>query len=265
MSEEEVTESSETPESTPTPEPDPQPEPSGAEQQAAAPEETPKEEKPTPFHEHPRFKELIEQNRTYREQFDKQREEFVRLQTQMEALREASRPKPEPVKDPFLADLEKVNPEYAKSLKTIYDQASLAKQLEQRLAQFEQAQFAEKAVSHFNKLLDDRKISDPMDRKVIERAVRAEVYDLESRGQKLTLKDLEKITNDFHAEYKNAMDARERAITAKYVQQKKQDTTPKGATGGTAKGTSVKKLAANDFQGQAKWIADQIRTMKKEH
>lgn len=242
-----------------------QPESSGAVEQEAKPEETPQEEKPAPFHEHPRFKELIEQNRSFKEQSEKYQQDMYRLQAQLEALKEASKPKVEEPKDQFLADLEKVNPEYAKSLKGMYEQAALAKTLEQRLSQFEQAQFAEKAVSHFNKLLDDRKITDPMDRKVIERGVRAEVYEQESRGRKLNLKDLEKITNDFYSEYKTAMDARERAITAKYVQQKATDKTPKGATGGIAKNPTAKKLAAGDLQGQAKWLADQLRAIKKEH
>lgn len=231
-----------------------------------AAQETKQEEKPAPFHEHPRFKELIEQNRAFKEQSERAQQDFYRLQAQLEAFKEQNKPKVEPVKDQFLADLEKVNPAYAKSLEPIYAAAAQAKQLEQRLAQFEQAQFADKAVTHFNKLLDDNKITDPMDRKIMERAVRAEVYEREARGAKLTLKDLDKITNDFHAEYKATMDARERAITAKYVQAKTQDkAAPKGATGGTATTPGMKKFKAGDISGQAKWLADQVMAMKKEH
>lgn len=222
-------------------------------------------EEQVPFHEHPRFKELIEERREAKVREQQYQQDMYRLQAQLEALKEASKPKPEPTKDPFLADLEKVNPAYAKSLEPIYAAAQRAQQLEQRLAQFEQAQFAEKAVSHFNKLLDEAKITDPMDRRIMDRAVRAEVYERESKGQKLTLKDLEKITKDFHAEYKATMEARERAITAKYVQQKATDKLPKGATGGAAKASAPKKFAANDFAGQAKWLADQVRALKKEH
>ncbi len=268
MSEDVEVSSEETGDTVVTEESGSQPEASTAEQhtetQEAAPETT-TEEKPAPFHEHPRFKELIESNRTYKEQLEKQREDFIRLQTQMESFREQSKPKVEQPKDPFLADLEKVNPEYAKSLQGIYKQAGMVQELQNQLAQFQQAQFAEKAVSHFNKLLDDRKVTDPLDRKIMDRAVRAEVYEQESRGRKLNLKDLEKITDDFYSEYKAGMDARERATTAKYVQGKTQDKTPKGATGGAAKAPTTKKLAANDFSGQAKWLADQIRGMKKEH
>ena len=270
---EEVQESSETTDSTPaTEESAPQAEPNGAESQAAAPEETP-EEKPAPFHEHPRFKEIIDQNRNFKEQLElskgaaeKYQQDLVRLQTQMEMLREQSKPKIEPIKDKFLADLEKIDPAYSKYMETVQMQANKSAALEQRLAQFEQAQFQREAVSYFNKLLDDTKITDPMDRKIVERAVKAEVYELESQGKKLSLKDLENITKNFHAEYKASLEAREKVITAKYVQGKTQDKgTPRGATGGTAVSTGAKKLKAGDISGQAKWLADQIRAMKKEH
>lgn len=234
-------------------------------EQEAAPEKPVQEDKPAPFHEHPRFKELIEQNRSFKEQSEKYQQDMYRLQVQLESLKEASKPKVEQPKDQFLADLEKVNPAYAKSLEPIYAAAQRATELEKRLSQFEQAQFAEKAVSHFNKLLDNNKITDPFDRKIMERAVRAEVYERESRGAKLTLKDLDKITNDFHAEYKSTMEARDRANAAKYVQSKKTDAAPKGATGGAATTPGMKKFKANDFAGQAKWVAEQIKGMKKEH
>ncbi len=239
-----------------------QAEPSGAEQQASAPEVKP-EEKQAPFHEHPRFKELIDQNRSFKE-MDAQRSQAIeRMQQELYALRQQAAPKKETPVDPFLADLEKVNPAYAKSLQAIYEQAGKTTQLEQRIAQYEAQQFQKEATTHFSKLLDDNKVTDPFDRKQYERAVRAEVYERESRGQKLGLKDLEKIVGEYHSEYKKTMEERERAITAKYVTAKKADSTPKGATGGAATSSSTKKLAADDYAGQAKWLAGQIRGMKK--
>ncbi len=240
----------------------PQAESSEAETQVSAPE-IKAEEKPAPFHEHPRFKELIEQNRSFKEQDSQRAQTIERMQQELYALRQQATPKKEEPKDQFLADLEKVNPAYAKSLQSVYDQANKTTALEARIAQYEQQQFQKEAVSHFNSLLETNKITDPMDRKIYERAVRAEVYERESRGQKLGLKDLDKIVNEFHSEYKKAMEDRERAITAKYVTAKKADVTPKGSTGGIASGSSTKKLAANDIAGKAKWLANEIRNMKK--
>lgn len=224
--------------------------------------ETNKEEKLPPFHEHPRFKEVIEQNRGYKDQLSQYQGALERLQQEMGALKQQA-PKPEQPKDQFLADLEKINPAYAKSLQSISDRAAKTEALEQRLAQYEQQQTAREAISKFNNLLETNKVVDPMDRELYERAVRSEVYEQEARGKKLGLNDLESIFTAFHNKYSKAMQERERKLTASYVKEKGKDAAPRGATGGAPAAPTMKKIAANDIGGQAKWLADQIRAMKK--
>ncbi len=186
------------------------------------------------------------------------------MQRELQALRQqTTQPKKEQPIDPFLADLEKINPEYARSLKSVYEQAATTKQLEARIQQYEQQAFAEKAQNHFSTLLSTNKVTNPMDQELYKSVVEAEVYRQENTGKKLGLKDLDGIFNAFHAKYAKAMEDRDRALTAKYVTAKKSDSTPKGATGGAAAASSTKKIAAGDIQGQAKWLADQIRSMKK--
>lgn len=262
----EVEVSSESSDNTPVvEESSPQLESSGAEAQESAPEEK-QEEKPAPFHEHPRFKELIEQNRSFKEQESQRGQVIERMQQELHALRQQAIqavPKKEEPRDQFLADLEKVNPAYAKSLQSVYDQANKTSALETRIANYEAQLFQKEVANHFNSLLETNKVTDPMDRKIYEKAVRAEVYQREQNGPKLGIRDLDKIVNEFHAEYKKAMDDRERAITARYVTAKKADVTPTGATGGAAKSSTAKKIPAGDFSGQAKWLANEIRNMKK--
>lgn len=221
------------------------------------------EEEQIPFHEHPRFRELIEQNRSMREQESLRGQVLDNLQRELAILREQAKPKVEQPKDPFLAALESVDPKYAQSLQGIYGKAAKVEQLEQRLAQYEQQQYAKEAQGHFNKLLDTNKVTDPFDRKVYERAVRAEVYERESQGQKLSLKDLDKIVNDFHTDYSKTMEERSRKVTASYVQAKTGDRTPKATTGGAAITPAAKKIASGDISSQAKWLANEIRNMKK--
>ncbi len=245
----------------------PQVEASETSAQDAAPE-TKQEEKALPFHEHPRWKEVIEERNSFKQGMSEYKQSLERLQQQMETLKQqATTPKTveQPKADVFLSDLEKVNPEYAKSLKAMYDQASKTTQLEQRIAQYEQQQLAEKAFNHFNTLLSTNKIENTVDQELYRNVVEAEVYRRESRGEKLGLKDLDGIFNTFHSKYAKAMEERERAITAKYVTAKKSDATqsPKGATGGAATSPGMKKMAAGDIGSQAKWLADQIRQMKK--
>lgn len=251
----------------------PQAESGGAETQESAPEKQPEEKVGfnDPRHpDHSRFKELLDGQKEYKQRFEDSERERAQyrqsvdsMQRELQHLREQAIPKKEVPKDEFLENLEKVNPAWAKSLQAVYDQAGKTSQLEQRIAQYETQQYQKEAITHFNGLLESNKVTDPYDRKIYERAIRAEVYDREARGQKLAIKDLDKIVNDFHSEYKKAMEDRERAITAKYVTAKKADVTPKGATGGAASTPTAKKIAAGDISGQAKWLADQIRAMKK--
>jgi len=234
---------------------------SGAEQQEAAPE-VKQEEKPVPFHEHPRWKEVIEERNSFKQGMTEYKQALDRLQQQMETLRQQATPKQEAPKDPFLADLEKVNPAYAKSLQSIYEKASKAEEIERRLQAYEQQQFAKEAYSRFDNLLATNKVGEA-DKELYKDAVEAEVFRRESRGQKLGLNDLDAIFKQFHDKYSKYMEDRERQITAKYVTAKKSDTTPKSTTGGAATSSAAKKIAAGDLQGQAKWLADQIRQMKK--
>lgn len=263
MEESEVVDQSvETGDTSVTEESAPQAESSEAESQASAPEAK-QEEKLSPFHEHPRFKEVIEQNRGYKTQLEEYQGALRSLQQQMETLRQQAAPKAEPTKDPFLADLEKVNPAYAKSFQSVMERAAKADDIEKRLQAYEQQQFAEKAYGHFDNLLRSNKVSDTFDQEVYKAAVEAEVFRRESQGKRLGIKDLDGIFNDFHSKYSKAMEERNRKLTASYVKEKSKDTTPKGATGGVASTPGAKKLAAGDFGGQAKWLADQIRGLKK--
>lgn len=240
-------------------------EPSEAASQEAVETKPQPEEKPAPFHEHPRFKEVIEQNRSFREEMSRRNEAFENLQRELMALKEASKPKSEPVKDPFIADLEKINPAYAKSLESVYQRASKAEELERRFQQMESQQFAEKAYSHFDNLLKSNKVTDSMEQTIYKAAVEAEVFRRESQGKKLGLKDLDSIFNEFHTKYAKAMEDRDRTRLKGYVKEKASDKTPSGATGGAPAAAGAKKLKAGDISGQAKWLADQIRGMKKEH
>lgn len=239
-----------------------QPESSGAEQQDAAPEKTP-EERPAPFHEHPRFKELIEQNRSFKTQAEEYQRSLQTLQAQMEMLRQQAAPKKEEPVDPFLADLEKINPAYAKSLKSVYERAAKAEQIEQRLQQYESQQFAQKAYSRFDNLLSTAKVQDEVDKDVYRAAVEAEVYRRESRGEKLNLEDLDKIFNSFHTRYSKAREDMERKITAKYVSDKKSDATPSPVTGGAATSPTMKKFSSVDAPETVKWLAEELRKSKK--
>lgn len=236
---------------------------SDAEEQDSTPEKQP-EEKPTPFHEHPRFKELIEQNRAFKEESTLRAQAIENMQRELHNLRQQSLPKKEEPKDEFLADLEKVNPAYAKSFQSVMERAAKAEDVERRLQAYETQQFQEKALNKFTSLLSENKVTDPMDQRIYKAAIREAVIDMEQSGKRPGIKDLDNLFSTFHKEYSKSMEDRNRKLTASYVQDKTKDRAPKSTTGLPA-APGGKKLAAGDISGQAKWLANQIREMKKEH
>lgn len=272
MSEEEVTESSvESTDTSVGESSESQPEPVEAAPQDAEPKPEP-EETPAPFHEHPRFKELIEQNRTYKEQAQKQSEQLMRLQYQFEAnekARQALTPKTPSEEEELLKQVESVNPQFAKYIKGLAEQAKQVTGLQEKLSNFEkyqqqttQQQFANQAVSHFQNLLESNKISPEM-RPRYEREVRAIVYEKEARGEKLGIKDLDGIFSSVHDEYGKFLESFRRQDRASYAAAKRSDTAPASTTGGAATSPGMKKFTSLDSPEAIAWVAQELKRANK--
>lgn len=221
------------------------------------------EEKPAPFHEHPRFKELIDQNRGFKEQSEKYQQEMSRLQQELQSIKQQVTPKKEEPVDPFIRDLEKVNPEYAKSYRQLAEQAKVAQQIQQQFQQYQQQQFAEKAVNHFDNLLSTNKI-ESADQDLYRAAIKAEIYEREAKGERLGINNLDSIFKSFHNKYSKYLEDRDRKITARYVTDKKSDQAPASTTGGAATAPVMKKFSSVDSPETIKWLADQLRAAKRQ-
>lgn len=265
--------SSEEQETTPSPEEsDSQPESEGAEKQEASPEK-PKEEPQVPFHEHPRFKELIEERRAYKEQLDQTKGYVEAMQRELHAERAARQVKPtvsnEPKYKALLEQVRAVNPEFAQlqeelmsSLEEAKKEASNSKKALDRLDAYEQREFQNAAISKLSTLMESNKIPDPM-RKRYDREVRAMAYEEEMQGKKLSLADVDRLFKAVHEEYAPFVESIKRESLKGYVKEKKSDTAPAGATGGTAAVAGTGKFKADDQESLVKWMAKELRASKK--
>lgn len=266
--------SSETTDSTPAVEESaPQAESEGAAPQAAAAEK--KEESNTPFHEHPRFKELIEERRTYKEQLDQTKGYMEALQREMQALRTAQTPRQanEPKHKQLIEELKAINPAFAEfqqeliqNLEEAKKEASTAKTALSRLDAYEQREFQTQAVSKLQSLMDTNKIPENM-RVRYNREVRALAGEEESQGRKLGIQDVERLFKTVHDDYTPFLESIKRDTLKGYVKEKKQDSAPATTTGGAPAVSKAKKLpsldSAEGMQQAVKWFADQRRAAKK--
>lgn len=111
-----------------------------------------KEKKETPFHEHPRFRELVEQKNQALEQSRALERKYQELSEQMKQL---SSPRQE---DALLAQLREANPEFADRFAQFEASTKELEQLKQWKQQMEMDQLRSKAVSRINSLHDQNKV-----------------------------------------------------------------------------------------------------------
>lgn len=204
----------------------------GAQAQAQAPE---KQE--MPFHEHPRFKELVEQKNSYQKQMQDMESRYKTLEQQFSSIKE-SQPKPQTETDALLADLQKIDPRLANVISQQLKAAETSKAIQERLDQYEkQSQESQRqqtlsnAVSKINSLHESNKMSD-FGKQFINNQL-----DLAYRSGQLNASDLKAVEQAYSESakaIKSYEDSLKRDVTKSYVESKSKDaavptSVPKGA------------------------------------
>lgn len=180
----------------------------------------------TPFHEHPRFKELVEQKNNYAKELQAYQQRQADLERRMAEL---SKPKPEaPKEDALISRLMGIDEEFGGRFKTLAEQAAMASKLQERLDQMEQQQFVSQAVSTIKNLHTEMKVSPDAQAR----------YDREldwayKSGQIRSIDDVQKVYKQVHEAETKYLDAVRRAERESYLTTKKADakapaTQPKG-------------------------------------
>ena len=189
---------------------------------ASEAQEAASKEEQTPFHEHPRFKELVEQKN---QAIQSQRQLETKLAELEKRFSQPTQQTPSQAeKDELIEDLKKIDPrlaerleKFGKSSQTVEQLLSRLENFEKQAAQKEQQQVLQSAVAKVNQLHEANKVA-PELREIINYKLDA----LYAQG-KLNQQTLE-------AEYKKALDgfnkfleSRDRETTKKYVEDKKKD------------------------------------------
>jgi chromosome segregation ATPase len=180
----------------------------------------------TPFHEHPRFKELVEQKNEWSRKYQEQDARYKQLEQQLNSF-QASQPKAPSETDSLLADLKKVDPRLANALEKTLKAAEIAESNKQSFEQFQQqsqqAQFQQTlqtAVGKINVLHETNKMSD-FGKQFINNQL-----DLAYRNGKLNASDLKAVESAYQEAAKTIKsfeDSFKRDVTKGYVQDKAKD------------------------------------------
>lgn len=182
---------------------------SGSESGAPSPQQQETKQPEAPFHEHPRFREIIDQNKGYRSELETLKKQLAEIS--------ANRSQPQQNKPdihPFVQELEKINPEYAKYIQGLEQKVSRIDSLDSKLSQWENMSMRDKYEASVSKMLDENKVSAPL------KAVYKELLDAKALSGQYTLNDLSRVFSDIHSTVSGALDAQKKEAISSYVKDK---------------------------------------------
>lgn len=199
----------------------------------AASKQTPE---PTPFHEHPRFKELVEQKNQALSSQKALETKLAEIEARFSKAQEPQGPSKEQTElDSLIADLKKVDPRLAAQIEAASKAQSSVQQLQQRLEQFEkqnvetqQSARVQTAVAKVNQLHESNKVSPELKQLINDK------IDLLYAQGKLNLQNIEAEYAREHGAYQKMFEGLKRTERESYVTDKKKDaqvptSQPKGA------------------------------------
>jgi len=114
-------------------------------------------EKEVPFHEHPRFKELINQRNEFSSKFSESEKTLKALRDELDALK---KPKDQDPNEVLFKQLEQANPQFAKLFRQQTDALKELEQMKAWRAQNEQNAYMNAAIAEASKAKTDLKVSD---------------------------------------------------------------------------------------------------------
>lgn len=193
----------------------------------------------SPFHEHPRFKELVEQKNQYAKETEALKS---RLQEFERRFTESQRPAPQPKPaNPMIERLKGIDPEFATYMESLSSEIEHAKSVKSELENLKQEKFIESVNSKVNGLKSELKVSDADQNRY------QDLIDYSyMTGRVKTVQEIEKLYRDLHAQDAQRYSELQKQATDTYLAQKKADVKAPTAT---PKGQAPKPTQASKYTG----------------
>lgn len=217
-----------------------------------------KSEAQAPFHEHPRFKELVEHKNRASEEAKALKEQLAEMQRRFESQ---SQPRQEPKENPLLARLKGIDPEFGEMIAQLHARSMKVEDLEAQLAQTSQENLRSQAATQLNKLHDEYKV--PANLREI---YQAQIELAALRNPKLGLKDLEPLYKQTHEKYSAILEDTRRTERESYVAGKKADakTPTSQPKGQTVKSGQAPAKAASPYERKQNMVREITDALRKE-
>lgn len=168
--------------------------------------------KEAPFHEHPRFKELIEEKNQYAASLRE-------MQTELARLRDSVNSRPtEAKKDALVEKLRGIDPELAARIERSGQTDQTVAELQQQIQSQQVERIRDQASSELNRLYSENKI--PSD---AQRFYRSAIKDMADANPNASIKDLPKYFKEVHETFSKYTESLKRSDRESYVTGKKAD------------------------------------------
>lgn len=171
----------------------------------------------TPFHEHPRFRELVEQKNEFARKATDYERQIAQLSQQMQQM-QSQWGKQTAQEDPLLARLKGIDPEFGGKFAELVETKKFVQDLMQWKDNWEQTQVRQQGVNMVNNLHAENKVP-----KEVQDFYNAQIENMVRANPNATLKDIPAIYKQVHESFSKYMDTVKRSDREAYVSDKKKD------------------------------------------
>lgn len=170
----------------------------------------------TPFHEHPRFRELVEQKNKYAESYKTLEQQYKQMAKQLEELNSRMSPKKE--EDPLVARLKGIDPEFGERFEKLSSTEKELAELRQWREQMEMDRIRTSAVNTVSQLHTQNKV--PAE---LQEFYNEQLEAMYARNPQAFLSDINSAYKTVHDRVSKILESRDRATRESYVSAKKAD------------------------------------------
>lgn len=241
---------------SPEPQLDAQQESAPETQQSKAPQQ-PKEDQ-LPFHEHPRFKEVIEQKNTFARKLEDMERRYAEQQKRYEAQEKQSAPKSKEAQ--LIEELKGIRPEFGELIENLHAKTAKLDQFEQWQQSVEAEKTRTAAMSTLEKLHTEHKVP-----KELQDMYLARVKMIADSDPRIGLNDLPNIYKSVHDNVSKYMDSLKRSERESYLSDKKKDASaPTSQPKGKSPSQAPKKFSSDPEAARKEMVDEVMKLVRAE-
>lgn len=180
------------------------------------PADTNNQDSTTPFHEHPRFKELVEQKNSALAAQKQYEQRIAQMETQLKSFSDGQLSKKQ--EDALISRLKGIDPEFGERIEKFNSALPSIEALQNKIQAMEKQQFQEKAVSQVTSLHNEYKVS-----KEMQEFYNAQLILAEQNGKIKGLDDIASNYKQIHETFSKLLDSVKRTERESYAKAKKED------------------------------------------